>query len=267
MSHSDSQCARLPNASTWEDTKRHPLGCLFFVHIICIIQKNVLILQKIYNHSIHSFMKTPYEYRAQAREVLQDRWGEAAIIQVVVLGLALLFSAPTAIGTLYPEFAALTNMSSLATILILPIQYAFYNALLCALRNQHDSLWTATWQIVSKQYGQFFLAGLLIMILTALIGIVTLGIGAIILAYAYSMVPYLLLDYPELSVREAMKLSREMTRGYKWDLFVLDLTFIGWILLSILTLGIGVLFVEPYQQAARSAFYEDLRAQRIVEEH
>ena len=81
------------------------------------------------------------------------------------------------------------------------------------------------------------------------------------------MVPYLLLDYPELSVREAMKLSREMTRGYKWDLFVLDLTFIGWILLSILTLGIGGLVVEPYQQAARSAFYEDLKSQRIVEEN
>jgi uncharacterized membrane protein len=104
------------------------------------------------------------------------------------------------------------------------------------------------------------------MILTILIGIVTLGIGAIILAYAYSMVPYLLYDYPELSIREAMKISREMTRGHKWELFVLDLTFIGWIILSMLTAGIGILFVEPYQQAARCAFYEDLKHDTIVEE-
>lgn len=104
------------------------------------------------------------------------------------------------------------------------------------------------------------------MILTLLIGIVTLGIGAIILAYAYCMVPYLLYDYPELSVREAMKISREMMRGHKWELFVLDLTFIGWIILSIFTLGLGILFVEPYQQAARSAFYEDLKCDSIVEE-
>ena len=48
---------------------------------------------------------------------------------------------------------------------------------------------------------------------------------------------------------------------------MLDLTFIGWIILCILTLGIGVLFVEPYQQAARAAFYEDLKRDRIVEEH
>jgi uncharacterized membrane protein len=157
-------------------------------------------------------------------------------------------------------------MSLLATLLILPIQYAFYNVLLRALRSEDENWWSATWQIVSKQFGRFFLAGLLIMILTLLIGIVTLGIGTIILAYAYCMVPYLLYDYPELSVREAMKISREMMRGHKWELFVLDLTFIGWIILSIFTLGLGVLFVEPYQQAARSAFYEDLKRDSIVEE-
>ena len=211
-------------------------------------------------------MKTSSQYRAQAREVLQNRWGEAAIMQVVILGLVVILSAPSALATLHPEFAALTNMSSLATLLILPIQYAFYNVLLRALRSENESWWRATWQIVSKQFGRFFLAGLLIMILTILIGIVTLGIGAIILAYAYSMVPYLLYDYPELSIREAMKISREMTRGHKWELFVLDLTFIGWIILSMLTAGIGILFVEPYQQAARSAFYEDLKRDTIVEE-
>ena len=211
-------------------------------------------------------MKTPSQYRAQAREALHNRWGEAAIIQAVLLGLALFLSAPSAFATIHPEFAALTNMSLLATLLILPIQYAFYNVLLRALRSEDENWWSATWQIVSKQFGRFFLAGLLIMILTLLIGIVTLGIGAIILAYAYCMVPYLLYDYPELSVREAMKISREMMRGHKWDLFVLDLTFIGWIILSIFTLGLGILFVEPYQQAARSAFYEDLKRDSIVEE-
>ena len=211
-------------------------------------------------------MKTPSQYRAQAREVLHNRWGEAAIIQAVLLGLALFLSAPSAFATIHPEFAALTNMSLLATLLILPIQYAFYNVLLRALRSEDENWWSATWQIVSKQFGRFFLAGLLIMILTLLIGIVTLGIGTIILAYAYCMVPYLLYDYPELSVREAMKISREMMRGHKWKLFVLDLTFIGWIILSIFTLGLGILFVEPYQQAARSAFYEDLKRDSIVEE-
>jgi uncharacterized membrane protein len=73
-------------------------------------------------------------------------------------------------------------------------------------------------------------------------------------------------DYPELTPREALKVSREMMKGHKWDLFVLDITFIGWILLSILTLGIGMLFVTPYMQTASALFYDDLRAKTIVEE-
>ena len=138
--------------------------------------------------------------------------------------------------------------------------------LLRAVRKEDDNWWTATWQIVSKLFGKFFLAGLLIMLITVVVGIFTLGIGAVIFAYAYSMVPYLLYDYPELTVREAMKISREMMRGQKWNLFVLDLTFIGWIILCIFTLGIGVLFVEPYQQSARAAFYEDLKGEKVVED-
>lgn len=211
-------------------------------------------------------MKTPYEYRAQARETLQNRWGEAIIIQAVIIMLATLMSAPSMITSYYPELMTFSSFTSIGTLLLLPIQYAFYNVLLRAVRKNNENWWQSTWQIVSKQFGSFFLAGLLIMVLSLLLGVITLGIGTIILAYAYSMVPYLLHDYPELSVREAMKLSREMTRGHKWELFILDLTFIGWILLAILTLGIGVLFVEPYQQTARAAFYEDLKSERIVEE-
>lgn len=211
-------------------------------------------------------MKTPYEYRAQAREALRNRWGEAAIIQAIIIAASLLLVGPSVVSAINPEFSTLSNMSTLGTLLILPIQYAFYNVLLRAVRKEDDNWWSATWQIVSKLFGKYFIAGLLIMLISAVAGVFTLGIGAIILAYAYSMVPYLLYDYPELSVREAMKISREMTRGQKWNLFILDLTFIGWIILCIFTLGIGVLFVEPYQQAARAAFYDDLKAEKIIED-
>ena len=104
------------------------------------------------------------------------------------------------------------------------------------------------------------------MILSSLLAVVTLGIGAIILSYAYSMVPYLLHDYPELTPREAMKISREMMRGQKWNLFVLDLTFIGWILLALCTVGVGMLFVQPYMLTARAAFYEDLKSEKLIED-
>ena len=69
------------------------------------------------------------------------------------------------------------------------------------------------------------------------------------------MVAYLLAENPELTNEEAFRLSREFTRGEKWHLFVLDLSFLGWYLLGALCFGIGVLFVAPYHEAAVAEFY------------
>ena len=61
------------------------------------------------------------------------------------------------------------------------------------------------------------------------------------------MIPYLLAEYPEMSMEEAFSRSREMMYGEKWNAFVLDLSFIPWFLLSGLTFGIvGIFYVNPY---------------------
>ncbi len=75
------------------------------------------------------------------------------------------------------------------------------------------------------------------------------------------MTPYLLEDNPELKYNAAIEQSMRMMDGKKMQLFLLDLSFIGWCLLSILTLGIGLLWVQPYMLGARAAFYEDLKAE------
>ena len=213
-------------------------------------------------------MKTPYEYRAQAREALRNQWGDAAITSLIILVIAMVISTPSIITSLKGSDWG-GSISTLLSVLVLPLQYAFYISLLDRVRTNETNIvnYTITY---ARQHAyanmRFLVAGLLIMILSSLLAVVTLGIGAIILSYAYGMVPYLLHDYPELSPREAMKISREMMRGQKWNLFVLDFTFIGWILLSILTLGLGVLFVQPYMLTARAAFYEDLKAEKLIEE-
>jgi len=84
-------------------------------------------------------------------------------------------------------------------------------------------------------------------------------IPGIIKAYAYRMVPYILADNPNIGVRKAITLSNEMTMGHKFDMFVLDLSFIGWYLLGSLALGVGVLFVMPYENATNSELYLVLR--------
>lgn len=86
-------------------------------------------------------------------------------------------------------------------------------------------------------------------------------IPGIVKAYAYRMVPYILKEHPELSGTQAITLSRRMMKGHKGDAFVLDLSFIGWILLSALTFGILHLFyVGPYIQATDAELYKAVRA-------
>ena len=208
-------------------------------------------------------MKTPYEYRAQAREALQNRWGEAAIVSLIILLAAMIIATPSFIA----EWAG--SITTLLSVLVLPLQYAYYISLLERTRGNEEELTHYTFQYtINHAYAntRFLVAGLFIMLISMVAAIFTLGIGAIVVKYMYSMVPYLLHDYPELTPREAMKISREMMSGQKWELFVLDLTFIGWILLSIITFGVGMIFVEPYISTARAAFYEDLKSEKLVEE-
>lgn len=91
-------------------------------------------------------------------------------------------------------------------------------------------------------------------------------IPGIIMSYAYEMTPYILNDHPELGAKEAIDRSRTMMKGHKWELFVLDLSFIGWLILSILTLGIvGIFYVNPYYNSSHAAFYEALKAQTTID--
>lgn len=88
-------------------------------------------------------------------------------------------------------------------------------------------------------------------------------IPGIIKGYSYAMTPYILEDRPELSGDKAIEESMRMMSGHKWELFCLHLSFIGWELLCLLTLGIGQLWLKPYISTAEAAFYENLKAEEV----
>ena len=78
--------------------------------------------------------------------------------------------------------------------------------------------------------------------------------------YEYRMIPYLLSDNSEMRWKEAAEASKTMMQGNKWRAFVLDLSFIGWNILSIFTLGIlSIFFVNPYKFSTNAALYEALK--------
>ncbi|MGI6168905.1 MAG: DUF975 family protein [Christensenellales bacterium] len=104
------------------------------------------------------------------------------------------------------------------------------------------------------------LGGLLWMQLWIFLWSLLFIIPGLIKSYAYSMTPYLLADRDDISATDALKLSMEMTHGYKMDLFIAHLSFIGWFLLVGLTLGIvGIFYVIPYFVITMGGYYEELK--------
>ena len=87
-------------------------------------------------------------------------------------------------------------------------------------------------------------------------------IPGLIKIYSYRMVPYILADDPEIGAKDAITLSRQMMDGHKWNTFVLDLSFLGWNLLSLLTFGlVGVFYANPYQYSTTAELYKVLKKQ------
>jgi hypothetical protein len=108
-----------------------------------------------------------------------------------------------------------------------------------------------------RNIGAMFLRDLFIVLWSLLF-----VVPGIIKAYSYRMVPYILAEDPEISGRDAITLSRQMMDGQKWNTFVLDLSFIGWDLLSAVTGGLlGLFYVNPYKHATGAELYQVLRDQ------
>lgn len=84
-------------------------------------------------------------------------------------------------------------------------------------------------------------------------------IPGIVKMYAYSMAPYILAENPEMSAEDALEKSKQITQGHKSELFVLQLSFILWMLLCVVTLGIASIYVIPYMSATTANFYNSIK--------
>ena len=106
-------------------------------------------------------------------------------------------------------------------------------------------------------FAQRFLRGLYVTLWSLLF-----VIPGIVKSYAYAMTPFIMAENPEMSASDAITASRELMDGHKGDLFILDLSFIGWGILAAITCNIGYLALNPYRNAAYAAFYKDLTAHK-----
>ena len=105
-------------------------------------------------------------------------------------------------------------------------------------------------KIILKAIGLFFLLGIIV-----LVGMILLVIPGIILSFMFSQSYFILADDNSKSIIQCLKESAAMMKGYKFKYFVLSLSFLGWIILGIITLGIGLLWVIPYMNVTMASFY------------
>ena len=113
-----------------------------------------------------------------------------------------------------------------------------------------------------KDFGRSLVAYLIVVLFT-LLWTLLLIIPGIIASLAYSQTFFILADDKGISGRDAVKKSKKMMYGYKWKYFCLGLRFIGWGLLAIITLGIGLLWLIPYMQISRAKFYDDVKGEAV----
>ncbi|MCR4965666.1 MAG: DUF975 family protein [Bacteroidales bacterium] len=151
-------------------------------------------------------------------------------------------------------FIALIVPLSLITI---PVEYGFYHAHITSARENEP----AEPADLFAGFKRFWFVVALILIKNIIIyfGLMLFIIPGIIIALAYAMWPFILRDHPELSIKEVLERSRILMQGHKWELFQLLFSFIGWAILSILTLGIGFFLLIPYVCMSIYHFYETIR--------
>ncbi len=188
-------------------------------------------------------------FKNRAIDSLRGKWDKAVIATLIYFLIAGGVSGTSSFTFGIP-----------AILISIPFAWGFYIYLLRIARKETpdvSSLFDGF-----KDYGRILLTGLLIT-LYQLLWMLLLIIPGIIKAYSYAMTYYILKDEPELRYNGAIERSMKMMNGHKMDLFLLDLSFIGWYLLCILTLGLGLLLVIPYHYTARAHFYEELKQNEL----
>lgn len=220
-------------------------------------------------------MKTNQEYKKSALAALKGNWAPSVVATIIIFALAIIMIVPSAVlegaGQAATDMGHATSATatigiiSFALMLLLPLLvyyplcYVGYSNTFRQLLVNGDARVTSNmFSNTFKGYWRNVWGGFLMMLFTYL-WMLLLIVPGIIKAFAYSMTPYILKDYPELSANQAINLSIKMMKGHKFDYFYLQLSFIGWGLLSILTLGIGYIWLMPYMYASMAAFYEDIK--------
>ena len=186
----------------------------------------------------------------EAREALSGKWGLAVGVCLLYMVILIVVRAP------HKVFGPILSL-----LISGPMTLGLATFSLTLSRRQ-----TASVSQLFAGFNEFVraLVAYLLMVLFILLWFLLLIVPGIIAGLAYSQTFYILADDKSIKPREAIRKSKAMMYGHKKKLFYLGLRFLGWVLLCILSAGIGFLWLIPYIQITMAKFYDDISGKTVV---
>lgn len=207
-------------------------------------------------------MKSNQYYKNEALSALRGNWANALVATIILVALTLFFSSNDAINSYYQRIVINPfigySLSFVSLFVLLPLAVGYSNSMRVLLETGDNRL---TNNSFSLGFGNWLhvVWGMILSTIYIFLWTLLLIIPGLIKSYSYALTPYILVEHPEMSANEAIEESMRLMDGHKFDLFYLQLSFIGWAILSILSLGLGFFWLIPYQMTAQAAFYRDIK--------
>lgn len=208
-------------------------------------------------------MKQNQDYKNEALKALSGSWPHSLVATIIYLAILSFLAMPSymiSFGITFPSY--ISEGSGIIFILIVyPMALGFTNSFRLLYETGDNRLTRNAFSLGFDNWVHNVLGMLLTDVFIVLWSLLFL-IPGIIKCFSYAMTPYILVEHPEMSVNKAIDESIYLMDGHKFDYFYLALSFIGWIILSIMSFGIGFFWLIPYMQTTMAAFYADLKKEK-----
>ena len=180
----------------------------------------------------------------QARENLKNKWGPAIGVAAILIVFNVLSEIP--------------NFGFFIFLLVIPNLYVGAGIFFLSISRNKEANFNQLFESFQDSRFGTAIGAYILMILCIILGFICLIIPGIILCYAFSMTFWILAEDKQIGPHDALKKSYNMMKGNKWKYFCLTCRFIGWLILSILTFGLGFLWLTPYYYVSSGKFYDDI---------
>ncbi len=189
--------------------------------------------------------------RGWGRQALSGRWTTAVLGTII---LSVLMAAPILVFKLVFNADTLEKVSDLYTFIVSgPLTLGYITFILSIFRRKSTTPIEIFYgfERFGKALGLMVVMNIFILLWTLLF-----IIPGIVASFRYAMAFYILADHPEMGILEIINESKRIMYGNKMKLFCLQLSFLGWALLTVFTVGIGYFWLMPYVTATTTGFYE-----------